>query len=98
MKKCINCKREIPFVEFYKQHIKRSYVYTCPECGAVQKATVPSRIINSLLYFAILMYLFYTRAFSLPIKILLILLYISLGEPFLFYLLRYKKANSLTKK
>lgn len=65
---------------------------------AMQKATVLSKIINSIIYLALLMYFFYSKAFSLPVAILLLLGYILVGEPLLLYFLKYKKANPLSKE
>lgn len=86
------------FWSFFKQHIKRSFLYTCSECGAMQKATALSKIINSIIYLALLIYFFYSKAFSLPVSILLLLGYILVGEPLLLYFLKYKKANPLSKE
>ncbi|MFS8541890.1 MAG: hypothetical protein LOD89_07360 [Tissierellales bacterium] len=85
-------------MEFFKQHFKRRFDYTCPECGAMQKATVQSKIINSIIYLALLIYFFYSKAFSIPVSILLLLGYILVGEPLLLYFLKYKKANPLSKE
>jgi hypothetical protein len=64
----------------------------------MQKATALSKIINSIIYLALLIYFFYSKAFSLPVAILLPLVYIPMGESLIMYFLKYKKANPLSKE